>query len=135
MKTNTGDNMKGKFVFFRNGQYLGFYIIKMDERFRICYPNIKEYNEYRASNRVFIMSGNNPELDVEKNRLWLIGNSREQDCQIDFRCCKDITEAESVKNNYILALIDWASNWQEWKDDKHIKPIINHYGNITIVEV
>lgn len=108
---------------------LAIQVLYMDERFRCRYKE-KSISEVHLSFPFRICSSNTPDFDGQNLFLHgseLIHDSKVTLFKIDF-------ETGVVVYGLFKALKDWAKNWEGWKDEPAIEPIITEYEG-GVVEV
>jgi dihydroxyacetone kinase len=94
------------------GCHVAMQIHSMDERFRAE----GETNKFIASNGINVVSCNQPELGDDS--VYLLGE--EQYCDHGLESIKFDTseEAEEYLSKVLVALKEWATEWDGWNDNK-----------------
>ncbi len=106
------------------GSSLVMQVLEMDERFRR--GGLNSPNDYLTRSGIKISSWVVPALDV--GGVYLFGSQKEYDNGIGTRLYNSNREAEEKRTDILLALKEWANNWEGFKEDKVEET--NNDGNI-----
>lgn len=102
---------KIKFSLVLNDCEVSFQIFEMDERFR--YNGIDTNTpEFTSINGFKIISNTFP--DIFQNTIFLRGDDRNKDFDIQKNKFSNHEEAIFYFNNILIAIEDWAKNWNGW---------------------
>jgi hypothetical protein len=110
--------IKLRIVEFEGNQVV-IQILEMDERFRRSI-NSKELNLFESKTGYIINSSHSPFFNNSKN-IYLRGIGKNHDlsiCTIEFDNKK---EKETYLQDLKCSLIDWANNWEGFKENNQIK--------------
>jgi hypothetical protein len=92
------------------GNHVAIQILEMDERFR--------EKEFKASNGITLSSSDAPCFDDDITTSFLRGRNTRFDLLLNIIYFNNKKDKDKYLKKLFIALIDWANNWEGFKNDE-----------------